>query len=131
LTNGFPMKGLAMKGSVAPKSKRNYKMLRQGTRCLGDFSVRDFRRAVDAADQAASHIWKLEAALKCRSCNKLIMSFENMLDKRLARSPITDYGICLAARSANAHLAQCRRVILFENGTHSLAVNVCSLVNDQ
>jgi hypothetical protein len=43
------MKGLAMKGSVAPKSKRNYKMLRQGTRCLGDFSVRDFRRAVDAA----------------------------------------------------------------------------------
>ena len=34
------------------------------------FSVRDFGRAIDAADQAASHIWKLEAALKCRSCNK-------------------------------------------------------------
>jgi hypothetical protein len=50
---------------------------------------------------------------------------------RSCHSLITNYGICFAARSANAHLAQCRRVILFENGTHSLAVNVCSLVNDQ
>jgi predicted metal-binding protein len=37
---------------------------------LAIFSVRDFGRAIDAADQAASHICKLEAALKCRSCNK-------------------------------------------------------------
>jgi len=74
-----------MKGSAALKSKRHYKMLRQGTRCLGDFSVRDFRRAFDAADQAASHIWKLEAVLpKCRSCNK---AATRRLIFRLAETP--------------------------------------------